>query len=271
MRRGLTHSEASCFLDASPRLVFSVWSGPNVMGAHCGGACTEEPCWYNSRAGSSLESVAGPPPLCNTLAYRPHKADVLHICGVTSRKLQFQDRRPSRLRIPSKRHGCPGRWHGCAAHLPWRQDLHIYSHSLTCRPICMITTIHSISLQPLLGSIVPFLKTRCSYQIAASTVQSPVSTRLMSPRQSPVCNNSGERQFPWDRSRIALFKSGEVAAQCGRWVRLYAMFAKYRAGVRRAIVVLRGVDNQFRCAMLALWWRWAGCRRANLSVSGWSR
>ena len=61
VRRGLTYSEAACFLDASPRLVFSVWSGPNVMGAHCGGACTEEPRWYNLRVGSSLESVVGPP------------------------------------------------------------------------------------------------------------------------------------------------------------------------------------------------------------------
>ena len=28
VRRGLTHSEAACFLDGLPGLVFTVWSGP---------------------------------------------------------------------------------------------------------------------------------------------------------------------------------------------------------------------------------------------------
>ncbi|EIE27682.1 hypothetical protein COCSUDRAFT_64332 [Coccomyxa subellipsoidea C-169] len=56
---------------------------------------------------------------------------------------------------------------------------------------------------------------------------------------------TGRREFPWARSAITHWKSGSLTTQPGNWKLSCHTFKGYSAGVRRAILVLRGKDDRF--------------------------
>ncbi|BDA48500.1 probable f-box only protein 6 [Coccomyxa sp. Obi] len=56
---------------------------------------------------------------------------------------------------------------------------------------------------------------------------------------------TGRREFPWMRSAITHWDSGVVPTERGGWKCSWHTFTAYSKGVRRAILVLRGKDEQF--------------------------
>lgn len=56
---------------------------------------------------------------------------------------------------------------------------------------------------------------------------------------------SGRREFPWNRSAIAHWSSGQLATMQNTWLCASYTFKGYQPGVRRALVVLRGKDGRF--------------------------
>lgn len=56
---------------------------------------------------------------------------------------------------------------------------------------------------------------------------------------------AGRRDFPWQRSAVVYVSSGPMQTVAGVW-RLYShTFQGYGQGVRRALLILRGRDDQF--------------------------